>query len=192
MISNFRIYLIGVGGQGIGLLSEVIARACDYAGYNISGVDTHGLAQRGGTVESHLKIGNNIYSPLLRKNTADLVIALERTEALRALNNYSKYNSTLIYYNASWQPLFVRLKRDKAISEEDIYNLAIKKNVLVHKIFLEELEDSRMQNIVLISNISKLNLIPNVEKDHYESALRDLLKNQLLNNNLSLFSKLNN
>ena len=57
----FNIYLIGVGGQGIGLLSEILLRAADHAGYEVKGVDTHGLAQRGGIVVSHLKFGEKVY-----------------------------------------------------------------------------------------------------------------------------------
>lgn len=57
---SFSIFLIGVGGQGIGLLSEIIARAVDYSGQKVLGVDTHGLAQRGGVVSSHIKIGKYI------------------------------------------------------------------------------------------------------------------------------------
>ena len=56
-----NIYLIGVGGQGIGLLSEVLIRAADHAGFGVTGVDTHGLAQRGGIVVSQIKIGDTIH-----------------------------------------------------------------------------------------------------------------------------------
>jgi len=73
----FNVYMIGVGGQGIGLLSEILIRSADYAGLNAKGVDTHGLAQRGGTVQSHLRIGDKVHASLIRKGTADLVISLE-------------------------------------------------------------------------------------------------------------------
>ncbi|WP_206076285.1 2-oxoacid:acceptor oxidoreductase family protein [Marinitoga lauensis] len=116
----FNIYLIGVGGQGIGLLSEVIIRSADKAGLNVRGVDTHGLAQRGGTVSSNIRIGDNINSPLIMKGQADLVVALERHETLRGMNDYSKNNSTLIYYDAVWQPLDVRLRKAKEVENEII------------------------------------------------------------------------
>jgi len=57
--------MIGVGGQGIGLLSEVLLRAVDYAGLRVKAVDTHGLAQRGGVVVSNLRMGDNVFSPLI-------------------------------------------------------------------------------------------------------------------------------
>jgi indolepyruvate ferredoxin oxidoreductase beta subunit len=69
-----NIYLAGVGGQGIGLLSEILLRAADHAGLNVIGVDTHGLAQRGGIVISLIKFDENVYSPLIGENQADLVV----------------------------------------------------------------------------------------------------------------------
>ena len=58
-----NIYMAGVGGQGIGLLAEVLTRACVAAGYNVRGCDTHGLAHRGGVVVSHLRIGKDLLGP---------------------------------------------------------------------------------------------------------------------------------
>ena len=80
-MKTFNIYLSGVGGQGIGLLSELILRAVDHAGQPVKAVDTHGLAQRGGIVVSHIRIGPAVFSPLIRPHQADLVVALERHEA---------------------------------------------------------------------------------------------------------------
>ena len=86
-MDNFNIYLTGVGGQGIGLLSEILIRAADHAGHRVKGVDTHGLAQRGGIVVSRIRIGDRVHTPLIPAGEADLVIALERHEALRGLND---------------------------------------------------------------------------------------------------------
>ncbi len=186
----FNIYLSGVGGQGIGLLSEILIRACDYAGYKVYGVDTHGLAQRGGVVESHLKIGEDIYSPLIKKNDADLIISLERTEALRGLINYSKKDSNLIFYDANWQPLFVRMGKDTEVSLDLLSNECKKRNVSYYRIFLDTLNDPKMQNIVVVANIAKKSLIPKVEIDHYENAIKDLLSGVNLERNLKLFSEM--
>ncbi|WP_218188016.1 2-oxoacid:acceptor oxidoreductase family protein [Desulfosarcina cetonica] len=107
----FNIYLTGVGGQGIGLISETILRAADHAGHAVKSVDTHGLAQRGGIVVSHIRLGTEIFSPLVPAGRADLVIALERHEALRAMATQLKPKGVLVYYNTSWQPLSVRLNQ---------------------------------------------------------------------------------
>jgi indolepyruvate ferredoxin oxidoreductase beta subunit len=185
----FNIYLIGVGGQGIGLLSEVIIRAADKSGLNVRGVDTHGLAQRGGTVSSNIRIGDNINSPLIMKGQADLVVALERHEALRGMNDYSKNNSTVIYYDAVWQPLDVRLRKAKEIENETIELEAKRRNIKLIKVFLDDLKDARMQNMAVLATMAKNKLIPNVEKEHYLSAINDLLSGNVLENNLELFEK---
>lgn len=127
---RLNIYMIGVGGQGIGLLSETLIRAADYAGLKVRGVDTHGLAQRGGTVQSHLRIGEGIYSSLIQKGRADIVIGLERNEALRGMETYLKEGGTLIYYDTSWQP---HRKASKDLLKGDI----LEKNL---EIFDEMLE----------------------------------------------------
>ncbi|WGS65147.1 2-oxoacid:acceptor oxidoreductase family protein [Marinitoga aeolica] len=188
----FNIYLIGVGGQGIGLLSEVIIRAADKAGLNVRGVDTHGLAQRGGTVSSNIRIGENINSPLIMKGQADLVVALERHEALRGMNDYSKNGSTVIYYDAVWQPLDVRLRKAKEIENEIVEKEAKRRNIDLIKVYINDLSDARMQNMAVLATMAKNKLIPNVEKEHYLLAVNDLLTGDVLKNNLELFEKVYN
>jgi indolepyruvate ferredoxin oxidoreductase beta subunit len=121
----FNIYLTGVGGQGIGLISEIILRAADHAGQPVKSVDTHGLAQRGGIVISHIRIGDNVFSPLIPSGQADLGISLERHEALRAVATVLKARGHLIYYNTVWQPLSVRLNEAAGVTEKDIQDLCI-------------------------------------------------------------------
>ncbi len=185
-VKNFNIYLIGVGGQGIGLLSEVIIRACDYAGYHVRGVDTHGLAQRGGTVISHIRIGQGVYSPLIQTHMADLVVALERNEALRGLNEYLKDGGTLVYYDALWQPLSTRLGKSKKLEGQVVSEACNLRNIREIKVFREDLDDSRMQNVAVISEMAKLQLIPAVDRAHYEGALKDLMDGKVLEKNLHI------
>ncbi len=187
-VKIFNIYLIGVGGQGIGLLSEVIIRACDYAGYPVRGVDTHGLAQRGGTVISHIRIGEGVYSPLIQAHMADLVVALERNEALRGVNEYLKDGGTLVYYDALWQPLSVRLGKSKKTEGQVISDECSLRNIKEIKVFRAELEDPRMQNVAVLSEMAKFKLIPAVEMTHYETALKDLITGKVLEKNLHVFS----
>lgn len=187
-MKKFDIYIIGVGGQGIGLLSEVIIRACDYGGHAVRGVDTHGLAQRGGTVISHIRIGESVHSPLIQESSADLVIALERNEALRGLNSHLKDGGTLLYYNATWQSLPVRLNKAKEVDEAIISGECTRRNIKEINVFSDKLENPRMQNVVLLSEIAKKELIPSVKKEHYEMALRDLLDGKILEKNLEIFN----
>ncbi|MFO7816049.1 MAG: 2-oxoacid:acceptor oxidoreductase family protein [Halanaerobiales bacterium] len=187
---RINIYMIGVGGQGIGLLSEVLIRAADYADLNVRGVDTHGLAQRGGTVQSHLRIGEGIYSPLIQKYNADIVIALERTEALRGVQYYLKDGGTVIYYNTSWQTLDVRLENTEEVSVDDINTAAKKINGEVIKVYQEDLKETRMQNVVLLAEIVRNNILPQIKQEHYVNGLEDLMTGEKLEKNISLFNSL--
>lgn len=186
---RFDMYLAGVGGQGIGLLSEVLVRAVDHAGNKVRGVDTHGLAQRGGMVVSHIRMGGGIGSPLVREHRADLVLALERHEAYRAVRDFLRPGGCLVYYDTSWQPLQVRLGQEAAITPEDVAQAcAVRKGRLL-RVFLGELADSRMQNVALLATVAREKLVPGVEVDHFRQALDDLLAGELLRENLGLFEK---
>ncbi|UCF85308.1 MAG: 2-oxoacid:acceptor oxidoreductase family protein [Desulfobacteraceae bacterium] len=184
-----NIYLAGVGGQGIGLLTEIIVRAADHAGLKVKGVDTYGLAQRGGIVVSQVRFGENVYSPLIPQGQADTVIALERHEALRAMNGFLKDGGTIIYYNAVWQPLEVRLNEAEEVSEETISQECLKRGIREIKVFKDDLKDTRMQNIVLLAHIDKHGLIPEIRTEHYTQAMEDLMRGDMLENNMKLFDE---
>ena len=183
----FNIYVTGVGGQGIGLLSEVLLRAADYAGFRVKAVDTHGLAQRGGMVVSHLRLGNRVFSPLVPGGEADLVIALERHEAMRGLKFAARDGGTLVYYDTVWQPLDVRLNRAAEIRTADIHRVCAARNIKDHVVFHPALEDIRMQNTAVLARIHENELIPDVRENHYKNAMEDLLLGRALKQNLKLF-----
>ncbi len=79
------ILFTGVGGQGILLASELTAHAQLAAGYDVKKSEVHGMAQRGGSVEAHLRYGRRIYSPLIEPGGADIQVAFEVMEAGRYL-----------------------------------------------------------------------------------------------------------
>ena len=190
MISNqFSIYLTGVGGQGIGLISEIILRAADHAGHRVKGVDTHGLAQRGGIVVSQIRIGKKVHTPLIPKGRADLVVALERHEALRGLNSALKNGGTLVYYNTVWQPLPVRLNQGREISQEMISQACSARRIKEYRVSTPDLFDPRMQNIAVLSLLNRQALIPGIESGHYQAAISDLMAGDMLEQNMRLFTK---
>lgn len=189
MNTKFDIFISGVGGQGIGLLSETIIRAADYANLKINGTDTHGLAQRGGIVTSYVRIGEGNFSPLIPKYSADMVIGLELHEAFRGMNQYAKDGAIVVFYNVVWQPLPVRLRTDEPTSENALIEECNKRSIKLFKAYKENLEDARMQNVIILSTISKNKLIPGIDENHYISALKDLLSGKVLEENLKLFSE---
>jgi indolepyruvate ferredoxin oxidoreductase beta subunit len=184
---TFNIYMIGVGGQGIGLLSETVVRAADLAGHPVRGVDTHGLAQRGGRVVSNLRLGKGAYSPIVRPGQAHLVVALERHEAVAGGAQYLRPGGTLVYYDASWQPLGVRLRRDAAATVEDVARTAAAREARLLRVVDEKLADARMQNVVVLATLAREELVPDVTPHHYQAALTELLRGATLEANLALF-----
>ncbi|HPF17425.1 MAG TPA: 2-oxoacid:acceptor oxidoreductase family protein [Thermotogota bacterium] len=186
-MNQFDIYLSGVGGQGIGLLSELIARAIDHSGQRVIGADTHGLAQRGGMVASHIRMGQTVHSALVGKNRADLCVSLERHEALRAMNDYLKDGATLVYYDAVWQPLDVRMGTTKQIENVLISDEASRRGITAIRVFEEGLQEARMQNIVVSAVICKNSFIPGVNQKHFLSAMDDLMRGEMLVDNQRLF-----
>lgn len=184
---QINIHLCGVGGQGIGLLSETLLRAYDHAGLEVQAVDTHGLAQRGGIVRSNLRVGRGVYSPLIEKGRADIVMALERTEALRAAMDYARSGGVLIYYDAYWQALPVRLGDHRDVEPQDLERYARTKELQVVRVFRDDLPDIRMQNMALLADALSRGLLPYLRKTHVKAALDDLLPKKILAANRKLF-----
>ncbi len=80
---EFSVYMSGVGGQGLVLLSNVMGSACAAAGIRALTGEQHGLSQRSGSINVHMRIGEEIRSPLIPIGSADALLALEALEALR-------------------------------------------------------------------------------------------------------------
>ncbi len=81
MVTN--VLLVGVGGQGIIVASDALARTAAMAGMDVKKSDVHGMAQRGGAVSSHVRFGDKVYSPLIPDGEADILMSSELLEALR-------------------------------------------------------------------------------------------------------------
>ena len=98
MKNIYSIHLIGIGGQGTIKASTIVGDAAMKKGLNVVMSEVHGMAQRGGTVITELKIGD-VYSPLIEETNADLLLAFEPAEALRALSKVNK--DTFIIVNST-------------------------------------------------------------------------------------------
>jgi indolepyruvate ferredoxin oxidoreductase beta subunit len=86
MSGSYDILIVGIGGQGTILASNILGEACLIEGRHVKGAETHGMAQRGGSVESHIRI-DGMFGPLIPPGGADLLISFDLLEALR----YSHY-----------------------------------------------------------------------------------------------------
>jgi indolepyruvate ferredoxin oxidoreductase beta subunit len=83
MSTEKNILIVGVGGQGIILASEVVAMAALSEGYDVKQSEVHGMAQRGGSVSSNVRFGKAVYSPTIPKGEADVLLSFEMLESLR-------------------------------------------------------------------------------------------------------------
>ncbi|MEM0369880.1 MAG: indolepyruvate oxidoreductase subunit beta [Pyrobaculum sp.] len=109
-----NIVIVGVGGQGVLTLAKWIGEAALVEGFDVRIAEVHGMSQRGGSVEVHVRYGSEIYSPIVEEGDADVVIALEALEALRGLR-YVKHDGVLVI-NRRLIPLpNVRLSLDEVI-----------------------------------------------------------------------------
>lgn len=87
-------------------LQEIIVRAAYNEGFDVKTSELHGLSQRGGSVESHIRFGKKIFSPLVKQGGADLIISLEAQEALKCRYYGSKQNKTIFLVNTFLSPIF--------------------------------------------------------------------------------------
>lgn len=106
---NKDILICGVGGQGTVLASKIIAASASAEGFPIHSAETIGMAQRGGSVVSHVRIGEGAHSPLIPFGGADLILAFEPAEAVRNLN-YLKKDGIAIVNTAPIRPVTESLK----------------------------------------------------------------------------------
>lgn len=87
---TINIFFAGVGGQGVLTASEICCWAALYAGYHVKKSEIHGMAQRGGSVESHVRFGEKVYAPLVPKGQADFLVCFHRQERDRLKGELKK------------------------------------------------------------------------------------------------------
>jgi indolepyruvate ferredoxin oxidoreductase beta subunit len=120
-MNTVNLVLCGLGGQGILFMTKVLAQVALDKGYNVMGAETHGMAQRGGSVVSHLRIGN-VQSSLVRAQEAPLLLALEENEGYRNLPFLARGGR--LYVNTS-SPLFPRGEVRAFLARKEIVSRAV-------------------------------------------------------------------
>ena len=95
-----NVLLVGVGGQGIVLASDVLSLAALYAGHDVKTSEIHGMSQRGGSVFSHIRFGDKVCSPVIPEGRVDILVSLEEMETLRWLS----------YVNSDTRILFTKTR----------------------------------------------------------------------------------
>ena len=106
-----NILMVGVGGQGVILASEILSEVMMRAGYDVKKSEVHGMAQRGGSVSTHVRFGSKVYSPLIKKGDADILFSFEVLESVRHLD-FLKKDALIIVNNQKVLPPSVTLGAD--------------------------------------------------------------------------------
>lgn len=99
-----NILIVGVGGQGTILASRILAYLAQEEGHDVKVSEIHGMAQRGGSVTTQVRMGKKVYSPLISEGKADIILAFERLEALRSMH-YLKQGGTMIVNDQAIEPV---------------------------------------------------------------------------------------
>jgi len=96
MKSNINFLLVGVGGQGTLLASDILADLGIRLGYDVKKAEIHGMSQRGGSVTSYVRWGEQVHSPIIGKGEVDILVAFEKLEALRYIDQLRPGGSVLV------------------------------------------------------------------------------------------------
>lgn len=191
-MKEFNMIISGVGGQGVITLMQIIAEAALKQGYDVKTSELHGLAQRGGSVINHIRIGDKIYSPLVMEGEANLIISLEPVEALRAAYYGSKENkTTFLINNYSIIPLSVPVTKEfypplEKIKEELKYFSSRIIMINASDIVKKEGASLVLTNIYMLGFASFKNLLP-LEKKYLWKGIEEIVPRRYLDVNRKIF-----
>ncbi|AGK62250.1 indolepyruvate ferredoxin oxidoreductase, subunit iorB [Archaeoglobus sulfaticallidus PM70-1] len=186
MNARLNILIVGVGGQGVLTSSNIIARAAMRKGMNVLTSETHGMAQRGGSVEVHVRIGD-VHSPLIPFGSADIVIALEPVEALRYAH-YMNENTMIILNSRKIKPTTVNvgLAEYPEIEEiiERLKTVTEKIKVVDASAIAEKVARVQATNVVVLGMLAKVLEGRFLTLEDLEYGVRAFLPERLVEINL--------
>jgi len=184
-MKTVSVVVVGVGGQGILLASEIIAQTAMNAGFDVKTNEVHGMAQRGGAVVAQIRYGEKVYSPLVARGTASVLGSLERAECLRYLD-YLAPDGLAVVSSQKIIPVTVSSgtmpypdvdeKVLKHYFPKLLYIDAVEKAV--------ELGNARAANTLLLGAMSTRLDLPH---ESWENAIRECVKPKYVDVNLNAF-----
>ena len=149
--------ITGVGGQGVILASDIISEAALAAGYDVKKTDTLGMAQRGGSVVSHVRISRRVWSPLIKEGEVDILVAFEKLEAAR-WSYYLQPGAIAIVNNHALPPLSVNLGTERYPGDEEITNILRQRSERIYFVngtsHARELGNIRTLNMFMLGCVS--------------------------------------
>ncbi len=182
-----NILIVGVGGQGVLLASEVLSEMAMLSGLDVKKSEVHGMSQRGGVVSSHVKFGPKVYSPIIPYGQADILISFEQAEALRAVDMIKK-DGLLATSTTRLVPPIASGGKFK-YPDDPVAELKKKlDNVIALDAdsIAKELGNPRLVNTLLLGVVSaRLEFSP----ENWEEAIRARVKEKFVDINLKAFAR---
>ncbi len=182
-----NILLIGVGGQGIVLASEIMSEFFKRQGYDVKKSEVHGMAQRGGIVSSHVRIGKKVYSPMIEKGKADIMLSFEKMEALRWLY-YVKSDGIIVSSNVKMVPPIVSTGAFEY--PEDVEDRILKERpdakILDIVSALKELGNDKVTNVIMIGALSTMF---DFEPEKWLEVIKEAVPKKVVDVNIKAFNK---
>jgi len=184
-MSNVKsILLVGVGGQGTILASKILSDGLMEAGYDVKMSEIHGMSQRGGNVSTQVRFGDKVFSPIIGKGEADLIVAFEKMEALRWIE-YLKPGGRIVINDAEIPSVPIQMgvaSYPEGIAEE----LAKKATTYVFKAtdLAEELGNPKSMNMILLGALVKAIDLPQID---WEEIIKRNIKPAFVDINLKAF-----
>ncbi len=182
-----NILLIGVGGQGIVLASEIMSEFFKRQGYDVKKSEVHGMAQRGGIVSSHVRIGEKVYSPMIEKGMADIMLSFEKMETLRWLY-YVKPDGIIVSSNVKMVPPIVSTGAFEY--PEDVEDRILKERpdakLLDIVSALKELGNDKVTNVIMIGALSTMF---DFEPEKWLDVIKEAVPKKVVDVNIKAFNK---
>lgn len=181
---SFDVMIVGIGGQGTILTSNILGKACVIEGIPVRGAETHGMAQRGGSVESQIRI-NHQYGPLIAPGTADLLLSFDLMEAVRAVH-WLKPEGKIFSSREFVVPTSVFMQDFPAPDEQMLLDMLGNRpfKVIDSREIAERAGNVLTQNIVLLGAASPV--IP-LKKESLQEAIRQTVPPKTVDLNLKAF-----
>jgi indolepyruvate ferredoxin oxidoreductase beta subunit len=181
--------MVGVGGQGIVLASDILGEVAMAAGYDVKKTDTLGMAQRGGSVVSHVRLAGDVRSPLIKEGEVDILVAFEKLEAAR-WSYFLNGEAAAIVNNQSTPPLSVSLGVGHYPDDKEIEDILKQRAGRLYFVDgtrqAQEMGDIRSLNILMLGCVSKLLLI---DVKIWKDCISQRLSPKILDMNMSAFDK---
>lgn len=173
-MKTINVNLVGVGGQGIILTADMLAKAAALAGYEVKKSEIHGMSQRGGSVTSQVRFGDRVASPIIQTGTSDVLVAFDRLEAIRMAGELAPDGKAVVA-NVDLVPVTVSSGAQPAVE-----NLAARLDAALPgasvvdamAIARDQVGNDRTMNMVLAGALSRFLPIP---EDKWLEAMRLML-----------------